>query len=69
MKNLENFGVQEMNTEEIKTIDGGGLLSDIWDFKLQAKVLAYAAVLAVSAYNGAVDGANAVVEAHNNIYH
>jgi hypothetical protein len=28
MKNLENFGVQEMNAKEIKETDGGGMIAD-----------------------------------------
>ncbi|QCX37569.1 hypothetical protein FF125_03640 [Aureibaculum algae] len=27
MKNLENYGVQEMNAKEIKATDGGGFLA------------------------------------------
>ncbi|MGZ0015437.1 class IIb bacteriocin, lactobin A/cerein 7B family [Yeosuana sp. AK3] len=27
MKNLENFGVQEMNAQELVCIDGGGFLA------------------------------------------
>ena len=29
MKNLENYGVQEMNAEEMRKTDGGNLLADI----------------------------------------
>jgi hypothetical protein len=28
MKNLQNFGVQELNTKEIKEIEGGGWIAD-----------------------------------------
>ena len=27
MKNLENYGVQEMNTNEMREVDGGGTLA------------------------------------------
>jgi hypothetical protein len=28
MKNLENFGVQEMNSKEVKGTEGGGMIAD-----------------------------------------
>ncbi len=31
MKNLENYGVQEMNAVEIEIIEGGILPADAWD--------------------------------------
>lgn len=38
MKNLENFGVQEMNIEELIGVDGGGFWSDLWDLPIKVSV-------------------------------
>ncbi len=41
MKNLENYGVLEMDTKEMKEVDGGFLKTLLWAFVgwLLAKIL------------------------------
>ncbi|AIY12734.1 hypothetical protein [Cellulophaga baltica] len=67
MKNLEKFEVHEMSQQEIITIDGGGFLdSAIWAV---SHVLAIDARLTKAVAAGYEAGANAVVGAHNRMYH
>jgi lactobin A/cerein 7B family class IIb bacteriocin len=51
MKNLQNFGVQEMNAKEIREIDGGFFPIAIWGVVLGAEYVAglFFAGLAVGA--------------------
>jgi lactobin A/cerein 7B family class IIb bacteriocin len=51
MKNLQNFGVQEMNAKEIRDIDGGFFPIAIWGVVLGAEYVAglFYAGLAVGA--------------------
>ena len=51
MKNLERFGVQELNAKEIKDIDGGFFPIAIWGVVLGAEYVAglFFAGLAVGA--------------------
>ena len=41
MKNLEQFGVQEMDSLELSVIDGGSWLSRAWDNTVNALDSAY----------------------------
>jgi hypothetical protein len=36
MKNLQNFGIQELNVEEIREIQGGGWFSDTFSDEIDA---------------------------------
>ncbi|MBQ4801734.1 bacteriocin-type signal sequence-containing protein [Aquimarina amphilecti] len=64
MKNLENFGVQELNNFELNSIEGGNWFGDAWDATVEAVSDAADAVVdAVSSFaDGVADGWNAAFE-------
>lgn len=65
--NLENLGVQEMNAQELNTFDGGSW----WSGSLGH--LAYwtqnGLDMTMSFIEGFQAGRDAVIDAHNNVYH
>ena len=52
---LNAMGVQEMNTQEMSTINGGSWISDAWDAVCDAAEWVWEHAF-VRAYNGVIEG-------------
>lgn len=63
--NLENLGVQEMNANELVSVDGGNIT-----WMLYEPVISWAASEFVDGFvEGFTQGVNAVVDSHMEMYH